>query len=134
MNKLFKYAAATVVALPAIADKIEKPNIVYILTDDLGYGDVTCNNPESKIATPHLDKLAAQGMRFTDAHTNSAVCTPTRYGILTGRYCWRTPLKSKVLDGYSDHLIEDGRTTVGSYLQKHGYKTALIGKWHLGWN
>ena len=114
--------------------KGRKPNIVYILTDDLGFGDVKVNNPNGKIETPYLDKLASQGMNFTDAHTNSSVCTPTRYGLLTGRYCWRTPLKSRVLDGYSDALIEEGCTTVGSYLQKQGYDTAMIGKWHLGWN
>jgi arylsulfatase A-like enzyme len=107
-------------------------NIVYILSDDLGYGDVSCLNPESKIQTPRLDALAAQGMIFTDAHSNSAVCTPTRYGILTGRYCWRSRLKSSVLWGYSPALIEPERTTVASYLSDHGYRTACIGKWHLG--
>jgi len=134
MNKVVKYAAAAIAALPALADTIEKPNIVYVLTDDLGFGDVKCNNPQGKINTPYIDKLASQGMRFTDAHTTSAVCTPTRYSIMTGRYCWRTRLKKAVLFGYSKHLIEDGRTTVGSYLQKEGYDTALIGKWHLGWD
>lgn len=128
-------AAFCLLASAAVqAASATKPNIVYILTDDLGFGDVGCNNPESKIPTPYLDKFASQGMRFTDAHTNSAVCTPTRYGIMTGRFCWRTVLKSHVLNGYSEHLIEDGRTTVGSFLQKQGYDTALIGKWHLGWN
>ena len=91
------------------------PDIVYILADDLGYGDVRCLNADSKIATPHLDRLAAQGMTFTDAHSGSAVCTPTRYGILTGRYAWRSRLKKGVLGGYSPHLIEPGRLTVASY-------------------
>lgn len=114
--------------------KGKKPNIVYILTDDLGYGDVKVNNPNGKIKTPHLDKLAAQGMNFTDAHTNSSVCTPTRYGIMTGRYAWRTHLKNGVIMGYDQALIEDDRLTVGSFLQKQSYDTALIGKWHLGWD
>lgn len=128
-------AAFCLLASAAVqAASATKPNIVYILTDDLGFGDVGCNNPESKIPTPYLDKFASQGMRFTDAHTNSSVCSPTRYGIMTGRYCWRSRLKKQVLSGYSDHLIEDGRTTVGSFLQKQGYDTALIGKWHLGWD
>ena len=110
-----------------------KPNIVFILADDLGYGDVSCYNENSKINTRNIDKLAAQGVRFTDAHTSSAVCTPTRYGILTGRYNWRSTLKSGVLHGYSKALIPHGRETVASFLQKNGYQTAGIGKWHLGW-
>src|SRR4051794_39288227 len=108
------------------------PNIVYILADDLGYGDVSCFNSESKIQTPNMDRVAAAGMRFTDAHSNSAVCTPTRYGILTGRYTWRTTLKKGVLNGYSPPLIAPGRMTVASFLKKHGYATACVGKWHLG--
>ncbi len=110
----------------------EHPNIIYILADDLGYGDVSCYNAESKIATPHVGRLAAEGMRFTDAHTPSAVCTPTRYGILTGRYCWRTRLKYRVLDGFDPPLIEEGRLTVPGLLKQHGYATACVGKWHLG--
>ena len=108
------------------------PNIVYILADDLGYGDVHCLNPEGKIATPNMDRLASEGMRFTDAHSSSAVCTPTRYGILTGRYNWRSRLKSGVQGGFSPDLIEPGRVTVASFLKEHGYHTACFGKWHLG--
>lgn len=111
-----------------------RPNVIVILADDLGYGDVSCNNKESKIATPHLDRLAAQGMRFTDAHTPSAVCTPTRYGLLTGRYAWRTRLKQGVLDGFDPPLIEAGRQTVADFLRAQGYATAAVGKWHLGMN
>lgn len=111
-----------------------RPNIVYILADDMGYGDVSCLNKNSKIHTPNLDRLAKAGMIFTDAHSGSAVCTPTRYGILTGRYCWRSRLKKGVLYGYSEHLIEDGRMTVASMLQSKGYHTGCIGKWHLGWD
>jgi arylsulfatase A len=110
----------------------DRPNIVYILADDLGYGDVRCLNAGSKIATPNIDRLAERGMTFTDAHSGSAVCTPTRYGILTGRYAWRSRLKAGVLGGYSPHLIEPGRMTVASLLKGHGYRTACVGKWHLG--
>lgn len=110
------------------------PNIVYILCDDLGYGDVRCINPDGKIPTPQMDRLAAGGMVFTDAHSGSAVCTPTRYGILTGRYCWRSSLKQGVLGGVSPPLIEPGRPTVASFLKEAGYATACIGKWHLGMN
>ena len=110
------------------------PNIIYILADDLGYGDIQAFNPNGKIKTPHLDQLAKDGIKFTDAHTSSAVCTPTRYGILTGRYNWRSPLKSGVLTGVSKALIPNNRTTVASLLQKNGYETAFIGKWHLGWD
>lgn len=113
--------------------KTKRPvNIVYVLADDLGYGDVSCLNPDSKIQTPNHDRVAREGMTFTDAHSNSAVCTPTRYGVLTGRYAWRTRLKSGVLWGYSPPLIEEGRETVASLLSSAGYRTACIGKWHLG--
>ena len=117
---------------PAFIAAAERPNIVYILADDLGYGDVRCFNPNGKIATPHLDALAASGMVFTDAHSGSAVCTPTRYGLLTGRYSWRSRLKRGVQGGFSPPLIEPGRLTVGAFLQRHGYHTACVGKWHLG--
>jgi len=110
------------------------PNIVYILADDLGYGDVSVLNPESKIKTPNIDALAANGMIFTDAHSSSAVCTPSRYSILTGRYAWKTRLKKGVLTGFSQPLIEENRETVASVLKKKGYETACIGKWHLGMN
>jgi arylsulfatase A-like enzyme len=114
------------------ADAAARPNFVVILADDLGWGDAHCYNPSSRIPTPNLDRLASQGMRFTDAHSPSAVCTPTRYGLLTGRYAWRTRLKNGVLWGYSPPLIEPGRTTLASLLQAQGYETAAIGKWHLG--
>jgi len=108
------------------------PNIVFIMTDDMGYGDTTVYNPESKIPTPNMEKLAKQGMMFTDAHSPSAVCTPTRYGVLTGRYCWRSRLKRGVFGGFNRPLIERDRLTVASMLKQHGYGTACIGKWHLG--
>ncbi len=111
-----------------------KPNVVYVLADDLGWGDLSCNNSDSKIQTPHLDKLAAAGMRFTDAHSGSGVCTPTRYGIVTGRYSWRSRLKSGVLGGASMHLIDTNRYTVADLMKDQGYHTAMIGKWHLGWD
>ena len=115
------------------AESREKlPNIVYILCDDLGYGDVKCLNPEGKIATSNVDKLAAGGMIFTDAHSGSSVCTPTRYGVMTGRYSWRTRLQTGVLGGYSSRLIAPGRMTVASFLKENGYATACFGKWHLG--
>ena len=110
----------------------ELPNIVFIMADDMGYGDVSRLNEHCAFETPHLDRLAREGAFFTDAHSNSAVCTPTRYGVLTGRYCWRSRLKQGVLYGYSRPLIEEGRLTVASLLKAHGYRTACIGKWHLG--
>ncbi len=111
------------------------PNIILILADDMGYGDASCYNYDSKIATPNIDKLASEGIRLTDAHTPSSVCTPTRYGLLTGRYCWRTRLKSGVILGYDESpLIEEGRTTLGSLMKQSGYRTACIGKWHVGLN
>ena len=117
----------------AMAAAPDEPNIVYILADDMGYGDVQCLNPErGKIPTPNMDQVAAEGMTFTDAHTTSSVCTPTRYGIMTGRYNWRTKLQKSVLNGYGLPLISKDRMTVPSFLRDNGYTTAMIGKWHLG--
>ncbi|MEZ5327099.1 MAG: arylsulfatase [Verrucomicrobiales bacterium] len=110
----------------------ELPNIVVILADDMGSGDVAALNPSSRIPTPNLDRIAAEGMTFTDAHTPSAVCTPTRYGLLTGRYCWRTRLKRGVLNGYGTPLISPERATIASVLRASGYATGIVGKWHLG--
>lgn len=112
----------------------DKPNIVFILADDLGYGDVSSFNENSKIKTPNIDKLASQGVMFTDANTSSSVCTPTRYSLLTGRYNWRSTLKKAVLSGYSKALIPHDRVTIADFLRENGYQTAAIGKWHLGWD
>ncbi len=108
------------------------PNVVVIMADDMGYGDPGRYNDASKIPTPHIDRLADEGMRFTDAHSPSAVCTPTRYGLLTGRYAWRTRLKSWVTAGYSPSLIDTTRMTLATLFKQHGYATAAMGKWHLG--
>ncbi len=110
----------------------ERPNIVYIICDDLGYGDVNCLAPDTcKISTPNADALASQGMIFTDAHSGSSVCTPTRYGIMTGRYSWRTRLQQGVVTGFAPCLIDKDRPTVASFLRDQGYHTAIVGKWHL---
>ncbi len=115
--------------------KKERPNIVFIFADDMGYGDPRCYNPESKIPTPNMDKLAQEGMRFTDAHAASSVCTPSRYSFITGKYAWRSRLKSEVLwSGYDDPLIDKNEVTVADALQAEGYATAVVGKWHLGIN
>ena len=111
-----------------------RPNIVLLLTDDLGIGDVGCYNPKSKAPTPFMDQLASQGRRFTDAHSPSSVCSPTRYAILTGRYAWRTRLKLGVLNPWDEPLIEKDRLTLPQMLKNQGYSTAAFGKWHLGWN
>ena len=140
MNQIIKliFLAAPIFVLLGCGNKetndVSKPNIIFVLADDLGYGDISSFNESGKIKTPNIDKLASEGMRFTDAHTSSAVCTPTRYGILTGRYNWRTRLKSSVLWGNSKALIPNSRSTVASVLKKQGYDTAFIGKWHLGWD
>lgn len=110
------------------------PNFVILLADDLGYGDVGVYNPRSKIPTPNLDRLAGQGIRFTDAHTPSGVCSPTRYALLTGRYAWRTRLKSGVLNGGSAPLIAADRLTLAGMLRERGYETGVVGKWHLGFD
>ncbi len=127
------------VCLPIGAGKCEGkpkndsvPNIVLILADDMGYGDLGCQNSQSKVPTPNMDRLARQGSRFTDAHSPSAVCTPTRYGILTGRFCWRTRLKRWVLWSWDGPLLEPDRLTLPELLKQQGYETAAVGKWHLG--
>jgi len=111
----------------------EKPNIVFILFDDLGYGEPPCFRADSQFKMPNLDKLARDGMRFTDAHSASSVCTPTRYGVMTGRYAWRIG-QFGVLSHFSPPIIEKERLTVASLLQAQGYHTACLGKWHLGMN
>ena len=110
-----------------------KPNIVCILADDMGYGDLSCLNERSRIHTTHLDRLARRGMVCCDAHASSAVCTPSRYSIMTGRYNWRSWLKQGVTFGYERPLIDPGRMTVASLLADQGYTTGCVGKWHLGW-
>ena len=128
--------------LPAVAvftactaeESNKKPNIIFILADDMGYGDVSYLDQKSKIKTSHLDAMAKEGVVFTDAHTSSSVSTPTRYGILTGRYNWRSSMKQSVLSGYSKALIPQTRETMASMLKKQGYTTAVMGKWHLGWD
>ncbi len=112
--------------------KVKKPNIVYFFVDDMGYGDVSCLNPEGKIPTPNFDRLAKEGMVFTDAHSTSAVCSPSRYGVLTGRYNWRSRLQRGIVEPYGDPLISKDRLTVPKLMRRNGYHTACIGKWHLG--
>ncbi len=126
---------APLAALHAADAPTKKPNILVILADDLGYGDVQCNNPErGKIRTPNIDRLAAQGMRFTDGHSSSGVCSPSRYTLLTGRYHWRTKLQSGIVGVFGDPLIAPDRMTIGTLAKQNGYRTAAIGKWHLGWD
>lgn len=110
----------------------DNPNVIVIYTDDQGFGDASCYNEGAKFQTPSIDRLAREGVMFTDAHTSDTVCTPSRYGLLTGRYSWRTTLKKGVMGAEGKCLIEDGRTTIASMLRDHGYATAMVGKWHLG--
>ena len=122
---------ACCIVLPA-ATSAAKPNIVIILADDFGWGDTSCNNPKSQLPTPAIDRIAKEGIRFTNAHTPAAVCSPSRYGLLTGRYPWRTYLKIGGMNGYVPALIPKGRATIASYLKTQGYRTGGFGKWHLG--
>ncbi len=127
-------AAATSTALPLPAATADKPNIVVILADDFGFGSLNCNGADPKlIRTPNLDRIAKEGVRFTDANTPSSVCSPSRYALMTGRYCWRTSLKYEVLATTAPLHIETTRLTMASLLKSEGYNTAAIGKWHLGY-
>jgi len=131
-------ASAAGLALGArrtLAADARRPNIVVILADDVGFGDLRCYNPErGKILTPQLDRLASQGLRFTDAHSSSGVCSPSRYALLTGRYHWRTRLQTGIVGVFGPPLIAPDRLTIGGLARQHGYRTACIGKWHLGWD
>lgn len=130
--RLLILPAALCLASPAHG---AKPNFLIILADDLGYGDAQCYNPErGRIPTPHIDRLAAEGMRFTDGHSSSGVCSPSRYALLTGRYHWRSRLQTGIVNYLEGPLIAPGRLTIGALAKQHGYRTACIGKWHLGWD
>ncbi|KAK6024268.1 arylsulfatase [Ostertagia ostertagi] len=129
--KLFLVIFCVIASLTSQAQ--QRPNIVIIMADDMGYGDLGCYGAQ-KISTPSIDSLARQGMRFTDAHTASSLCSPSRYSLMTGRYSWRTHLRAGVLTWFAKPLIEQNRTTIASLLKKNGYKTACIGKWHLGFD
>jgi arylsulfatase A-like enzyme len=132
---LSSFLAGSAAQALAAAPSPPKPDILVILADDLGYGDLHCYNPDrGKIPTPHLDRLAADGMRFTDAHSSSGVCSPSRYALLTGRYHWRSRLQAGIVGVYGEPLIAPDRLTIAGLARKHGYRTAMVGKWHLGWN
>ena len=131
--KYFIFCCLIFVFLNSNAQEFQnRPNIIFILADDLGMGDISCFNKNGKIITPNIDKISENGILFTDAHSSAAVCTPTRYGILTGRYNWRSKLKEGVLVQYDKPLMEKERTNMASMLKTKGYQTAAIGKWHLG--
>ena len=129
------FSAITGLQLARAGETVARPNIVIIYADDLGYGDVRCYNPEKgKIPTPQIDRLAQEGMRFTDAHSSSGVCSPSRYTLLTGRYHWRTRLQAGIVNLWGKPLIVADRLTIGGLAKQQGYRTACIGKWHLGWD
>jgi len=139
MKIVFQVAICLIVSVSlsvaaAESQGIKLPNIVFILADDMGYGDVSLLNANSKIQTPHIDSLGREGIRFTDAHSACSVCTPTRYGIITGRYPMRAAIKSTVINGYAPMVLEPNRLTVAQMLREKGYATAIFGKWHLGIN
>ncbi len=130
MTRIF--SCLVLVFISTLASAAVRPNIIVIYTDDQGFGDASCLNPDAKFQTPHLDRLAAEGVSFTNAHCPDTVCTPSRYGLLTGRYCWRTEKKTGVLGAEAKCLIADNRMTLASFLRSQGYQTAMVGKWHLG--
>ena len=118
--------SGTILPSAVVAQGKKRPNIVVIYADDQGFGDASCLNPEAKFQTPNLDRLAREGIRFTDAHCSDTVCTPSRYGLLTGRYCWRTVKKTGVVGAEGQCLIADGRVTLASLLRDNGYHTAMV--------
>ncbi len=129
-----RLATALTLACCALPAQDGRPNLVLVFADDLGYGDSGAYNPRSRIPTPHIDALVRKGMRFTDAHSASSVCTPSRYGLLTGRYPWRSRLPVGIVNSWGGAVISPDRLTLGKLLQQEGYRTACIGKWHLGWD
>jgi arylsulfatase A len=137
-REFLKYSVAGSLAWPMFSPQVwgqrvdSVPNVVLILADDMGYGDLACQNPDSKIPTPNLDRLAGEGMRFTDAHTASGVCSPTRYSVLTGRYHWRGRLKTGIVMPFGSPAVESDRLTIAGMLREKGYATGCVGKWHLG--
>jgi len=130
LRHLFFVVALTFFALPSLARAAERPNIVIILADDVGYGDIGCYGA-TKVKTPNLDRLAREGLRFTDGHAASATCTPSRYALLTGQYAWRKP-GTNILPGDANLVIGLEQTTLASMLKQAGYATGVVGKWHLG--
>lgn len=138
MNFIIRFilaaASGFLVDVPLQAQKntSAKPNVIFIFADDMGYGDVSCLNPEARTRTTHIDNLARKGLVFTNAHASASVCTPSRYGFLTGRYAWRSASGGRVVNGFGKPVIERGRPTIASLLRNDGYTTACIGKWHLG--
>ena len=133
MKKIsFIAASITLLATTGTADDTTRPNVIVIYTDDQGFGDATCLNKNAKFSTPNIDRLAHEGVLFTDGHCSDTVCTPSRYGLLTGRYSWRTELKRGVFQAERPCLIPDQRMTLASLLRDNGYQTAMVGKWHLG--
>ncbi len=131
LSKHFIGVLLLLFSIATAAQNVKKPNIIIIYTDDQGYGDVSALNPDAKFKTPNMDKLANEGIIFTDGHSSDAVCTPSRYSLLTGRYSWRTSLKKGVLGADGPCLVEKDRMTIASLLKKNGYNTAMVGKWHL---
>ena len=130
---LYSIVSSPLILYPGIKkNDTSPPNVVIILADDLGYGDISCQNPDSRIRTTWIDRLAGEGVRFTDAHSASGVSSPSRYSLLTGRYHWRGHLKNGIISQWGDPAIEEGRMTIASMLRERGYATACIGKWHLG--
>jgi arylsulfatase A-like enzyme len=133
IRKLLFTSLLLSVALSAAAAMPSKPNILFILADDLGYGDVSCYNDRAKVPTPNLDRLAREGMRFTDAHSPATVCTPARYSLMTGQMAFRVPRGGTVFEGVGGpSLIAPGRLTLPAMLRAKGYATACVGKWHIG--
>ena len=126
MKVSFQIFLLLITAFASAQAQTEKPNIVYILADDMGIGDVSALNSDAKVSTPNIDVLVKNGMTFTDAHTTSSVCTPSRYSIMTGEYAWRTKLKARVLDGYSKAMIDKNKDTAPKLLQRNGYKNNLL--------
>ncbi|WP_202911939.1 sulfatase-like hydrolase/transferase [Arenibacter aquaticus] len=131
---LNRFSVFVIILFLGLFSKIQgqQPNIVIIYADDMGYGDLNAQNPDSKILTPNLDRLAAEGMRFSDAHSSSGICSPSRYALLTGTYHWRR--QHGIIDSFGGPFFDQTDVTLPQVLKNNGYQTACIGKWHLGWN